>query len=128
MSDWLRNRGLDRHQPVRLKDGTWRITLPGSSFDADSALSIAKIGSFVVLGNDVLCVWCADESVRRESLLDRLDSYLNARVNNDQADIDKRIARIARQLELGVLDASGLRKMAVDAGRRSLVQQLDRLR
>lgn len=124
-TEWLRKRKLDGRAPVRLADGTLRITLPASSFDTTGPLSITKLGSFVVVGNDFFQVWCGDEQVRRRALLERIDSYLNSRVRIDPADLTERIAQIARQLDLGPIDVSTLHRIAVKAGRRGLAAQLE---
>lgn len=126
-TEWLRKRNLDGRGPVRLDDGTWRVTLPGASFDTTGPVSISKLGSFVVVGNDFFHVWCADERVRRRALLARIDSYLSSRVRIDRTDVDERITQIAHQLDLGTIDVPTLREMAVKAGKRGLAAQLDRL-
>lgn len=124
-TEWLRKRNLDGRGLVRLADGTLRVTLPGSSFDTTGPLSISKLGSFVVLGNDFFQVWCEDERVRRRALLERIDSYRSSRVRIDQVNITERIAQIARQLDLGPIDVPTLHRMAVKAGRRGLAAQLE---
>jgi hypothetical protein len=51
---WLREHNLSERAPERLADGTWRVTLPAASFGRDAALPITKVGSFLVLDNDIL--------------------------------------------------------------------------
>jgi hypothetical protein len=127
VSEWLRKRDLDGRRPVRLADGTLRVTFPAAAFGADKALSLSKLGSYVVLGTGFFHVWCADEGVRRRALLARIDAYLAARVRAERADIEERIAQIARQLELGPIDVPQLRRMAAQAGNRGLAGELGRL-
>jgi len=90
-------------------------------------LSISKLGSFVVLGNNFFHVWCEDERVRRRALLERIDSYLNSRVRIDRADIEERITQTARQLDLGPIDVPILHRMAATAGRGGLAARLERI-
>lgn len=127
VTEWLRKRNLDGRGPVRLDDDTWRVTLPGASFDTTGPLSISKLGSFVIVGNDFFHVWCEDERVRRRALLERIDSYLSSRVRIDRTDTDQRITQIARQLDLGAIDVGTLHRMAVKAGKHGLAAQLDRV-
>jgi hypothetical protein len=126
-SQWLERAELGKHSPVLLDDGTWRVTLPGSSFGGEGPLRISKIGSFVVLGNDILYVWCNDEKARRRGLLERINAYLGSRARIDRDDVEARISQIARQLKLGAIHVPELHRMAVAAGRTGLAAQLGRL-
>ncbi|SRR5579859_4747330 len=124
---WLREQGLSEHGPERLDDGTWRITLPGSSFGEDSRLSLSKVGSFIVRANDILHVWCDDTEVRYRALLARADAYLSVRANPDRTSTEERITRIADQLALGTIDLPRLRQLAGQAGMKGLADQLGSL-
>jgi hypothetical protein len=126
-SQWLEKKGLGAYPPVQRSDGTWRVTLPGAAFGGEGQLRISKIGSFVVLGSDILHVWCVDEKVRRRTLLERIDAYLGSRARIDRGDVEARLSQISRQLELGAIDLPDLRRMAIDAGRTGLATQLGRL-
>jgi hypothetical protein len=127
--EWLRRRGRDELRPVRLADGMLRVTFPASAFAPNGAttLSLSKLGSFVVQGHDFFQVWCGDERVRRRALLERVDSYLGARVRAERADAAGKIEQIARQLDLGRVDIPALRQMASRAGNRDLASHLDRI-
>jgi hypothetical protein len=125
---WLAKRDLDRCRPTQTSDGMWRVTVPGSAFDGKGTpLSLSKIGSFVLLGNDFFHLWCSDTRVRQRALLERTDSYLGARSRIDPTVAGERIAHIARQLDLGMIDLPELRSMAAKAGKRGLAAQLARL-
>ncbi|GAB2622257.1 hypothetical protein GCM10027168_62770 [Streptomyces capparidis] len=124
---WLSAKGLARHRPVRAGNGAWRVTLPGDCFGADAALRFTKLGSFVVLRTGFFQVWCKDTRVRKHALVMRLDSYLGSRVRADRDDVRERIDQFARQLDLGAVGIAELRRAAVQAGRRSLADQLARL-
>lgn len=123
---WLSSRGLAQYRPERRPDGGWRVTLPGDAFAADR-VPPAKLGSFVMLGNGFLHIWCAEERVRRGALLERIDAYLAARPNADREEVADRIARVAHQLALGEITVEKLRRGAERTGRQSLAAQLARL-
>jgi hypothetical protein len=87
-------------------------------------MSLSKLGSFVVLGNDIFYVWCEDKQVRRRALLERIESYLSSRTRIDQVDVTGLISRIARQLDLGTIEVPMLRQMATKASRPGLAAKL----
>ncbi len=133
VTEWLTRRGLTGVRPARLPDGLLRVTFSARSFaptsrDGDKApVSLAKLGSFVVLGDHFFQVWCADADVRRRALMDRIGSYMSPRRRNQSDDIETRTARLGRQLELGDVGLPELRRMAQRAGDRDLVARLDEL-
>ncbi len=127
LTEWLRKRNLNERKAIQLADGTWRVTLPATSFDANGPMSLSKLGSFVVLGNDFFHVWCEDKQVRRRALLERIDSYLNSRTRIDPGDATELISRIAHQLDLGIIDLHTLRRIASKASRPGLAAKLDRI-
>jgi hypothetical protein len=124
---WLSTRKLARHQPVKGRDGAWRVTLPAASFGPNRAVPLAKLGSFVVLGSSFFHVWCADERVRRHALIERTDAFLAARPNAGRDVVVAHIARVSRQLHLGAVDIQDLRRAAAETGRRALANQLSGL-
>ncbi|MGP3927930.1 hypothetical protein [Streptomyces sp. 8N616] len=124
---WLSTRNLGQHQPVRGRNGGWRVTLPGGSFGANRAVPLTKLGSFVVLGTSFFHLWCSDERVRRKALLERLDAYLGARGAADRNIVIARIDLISRQLDLGAVSLQDLWRAAASAGRQGLADQLARL-
>ncbi|WP_158891855.1 hypothetical protein [Amycolatopsis anabasis] len=123
--DWLSRHDLERHRPVALPGGAWRVTLPGASFGG--AVPIGKLGSFVVRGSNVCHVWCTDEQVRRRALLQRIDHYLGTRSRVEPADVLDHIARVARQLELGAMNIATLHQIAMKNGKPELAAALTRL-
>jgi hypothetical protein len=124
---WLAKRNLDHYRPTQTSEGMWRVTLPGSVFDGTGTLSLSKIGSFVLLGNDFFHLWCSDARARQRALLERADAYLGARSRVDPVIAGERIALIARQLNLGTTGLPDLRTMAAKAGKRGLAAQLARI-
>jgi hypothetical protein len=125
--NWLDRQGLSSCRPEQLADGTWRATLPGTSFGPDAALAISKVGSFQLMSTDVLHLWCDDRQVRRQALVARMDMYLGQRVRLDRTAVQELTTKIARQLDLGDIDLPTLRQLAIDANKTALAAQLSSL-
>ncbi len=123
-NNWLERRGISGYRLVQLDGGAWRAVVLASGFGGKTGLPLSKVGSFVLLNTDILHVWCADERVRYQALLERADAYLSARGRPDRDDVQTRVAQIARQLELGPVRLEDLRHMAVHAGKSGLATQL----
>lgn len=124
ITEWLTKRNLGRHRPTRTADGTWRVTLPATAFGRDGVLGLSQLGSYIVLGNFFFHAWCADEPARQRSLIERANAYLGARSNIVEDALMKRVEQMSRQLELGTVDLSTLRRWAVAAGSSQLAAQL----
>jgi hypothetical protein len=123
---WLADNDLGEYEPARRADGTWQIVLPAAAF-GENGVSVAKLGSFILLGSDIIHVWCPDETLRHQALLKRMDDYLAPRARVDATDVEDRLSRLTRQLELSPIDIPSLRHIAVNAGREGLAAQLSRL-
>lgn len=121
---WLERKRISGYQLSSRERGQWQAELAASGFGAQAALPLSKVGSFMVFGDDILYLWCTDERVRRQALLERADAYLGARSRPDPDEARARIAQIARQLELGEVDLPELHRMATQAGKTSLAAQL----
>jgi hypothetical protein len=124
ITEWLARRNLGRHRPTRTADGTWRVDLPAAAFGRDGVLGLSQLGSYIVLGNFFFHAWCADEPARRRALVERVNAYLGARSNLAEGGLMKRVTQMARQLELGTVDVSTLRRWATASGRSQLAAQL----
>jgi hypothetical protein len=124
---WFRGQGLTGHTAVRLPEGSWHVDLPSSCFTPDGPVSLAKVGSFVVQGTDLMRVWCADEATRKRAFVERIDSYAGSWSRRSSGGLETHIARVARQLDLRSIDIAALRRLAVKAGKTGLVVALDRL-
>ena len=58
--------GLSGYEPERRDDGTWQIILPTKAFGKTSenkGLPLTKLGSFIILGSDLIHVWCPDREL-----------------------------------------------------------------
>jgi hypothetical protein len=124
ITEWLARRNLGRNRPSRTAESTWRVTLPAAAFGRDGALSLSQLGSYIVLGNFFFHAWCADEPARQHALVERVNAYLGARSNIVESALTKRVEQMSRQLELGTVDLSTLRRWAAEAGRSQLASQL----
>lgn len=124
ITKWLARRDLGRSRPTRTAARTWQVTLPASAFGGDRALGLSQLGSYVVLGNLFFHAWCLDEPTRRSALVERVNAYFGARSNVVEDALVKWVEQMSRQLELGTVDLSTLRRWAADAGRTQLARQL----
>jgi hypothetical protein len=124
---WLRKQGVEDQRLDRLPaDDLLRVRLPAHRF-GDEGMSLNRVGSFVVLGNTLFQLWCDDDRVRRLTLLSRVDAGLARTAKADRTAVLDRIARIARQLELGQIGLTDLRDLALASKRSALAAQLDKL-
>jgi hypothetical protein len=124
--EWLRRRNLDGHQPVRLRSGLLRVSLPRAAFGG-KGIPLHQVGSFVMSGTGFFQLWCAEEDLRWQALLGRIDSLLASRSRVDSDRIRAHVSRIARQLDLGVVGVPDVRQMAARAGRNGLAAQLAKI-
>lgn len=127
---WLDDNGLGGYEPARRSDGTWQLVLPAKAFGRTSekkGVPLTKLGSFLLLGSDLIHLWCTDEKLRHDVLLRRMDDYLAHRSRVDAGDVEVRLARLIRQLALPPIDPPALRSMAGNAGLSGLSAQLARI-
>jgi hypothetical protein len=123
ITGWLAKQGIEDCPPVRTPQGGWRVVLPAGSFRPAGPVPLAKLGSFAVLGTDLVHIWCVDRSARVRAFLERLDTYLGRSVRGD-AD---RVARIAHQFSLGDPGFAEIRDLAAEAGLTRLADRLGRI-
>jgi hypothetical protein len=124
---WLAKRGLGDFEPRRRPDGTWQLVLPAGAFGrtgGENGLSAFRVGSFIVLGSDLIHVWCPDEKLRTDVLLKRMDAFLAQRSRVSASDVEVLLSRLIRQLQLGPIDIPALSHMAVNAGLHGLAAQI----
>ncbi|MFE0512395.1 hypothetical protein [Streptomyces sp. NPDC058964] len=121
---WLSTKELGQYRPVRDPHGAWRVTLPPNRFREGGAVELADVGSYRVLGGPFFQLWCADRDTRAWALVERLDSYVGARLRHDPVDIRMRIDALCRQLELGPVGMETLCRAADQAGKETLAQRL----
>lgn len=125
---WLSKQGLGEHPLDRTRvDDLLRVRLPASRFGA-GGLSLHRVGSFVVQASSLFQLWCDDPAVRRRALLSRVDALLSRSSTVDRTFLVERVARIARQLDLGDVSLTDLRDLALANDRNGLAAQLNRIR
>jgi hypothetical protein len=129
--EWLAKTGLGEFEPSRRADGTWQLVLPTRAFgrtaEKNDGLWATKVGSFVVLGSDLIHIWCPDEKLRTDVLLRRMDRFLAHRSRISASDVKVQLSRFTRQLQLGPIDIPTLRHMAAGADLHGLAAQLSEL-
>jgi hypothetical protein len=124
ITGWLAKQGLGDCPPIRTAQGGWRVVLPAKAFQPEGPVPLAKMGSFAVLGTDLVHIWCVDRSARVRAFLDRLDAYLGRRTRGDADQVKSRVARIVHQFSLGDLGLAEIRVLAGQAGLGRLVDRL----
>ncbi len=121
---WLAGKGITDCPPTRTAQGGWRVVLPARSFRPDGPVPLAKMGSFAVLGTDLVQLWCVDRGARERAFLERLDAYLGRAARGDVERTKTRVTRIVHQFSLGDLGLGEIREMAERAGSGRLADRL----
>lgn len=124
---WLSSRGLAEHEPVKLRDGSWQVTLPAKAFAPGGDIPLAKLGSFVVVGNSFFRLWCKEESARLRAVVGRLEARVRDRANVDLQAFARLAEQISRQLGCAEAGPAALRKVARDLGKTAVADQFDQL-
>ncbi|WP_173141731.1 hypothetical protein [Kibdelosporangium persicum] len=121
---WLDRHNMTHCRAVRTAHGTWRVVLPEAAFVPAGTVGLNKVGSYVVLDQDLLYVSCDVRSVRERALLERVDAYVAARKTTAALDVRAHIARVAAQLGLSSVGPRQLQRMAAAAGMPGLAGEL----
>lgn len=125
--EWLDRNGLKGHV-VPTGEGLLRATLPSAAFSGEHGQPLHRLGSFVVQGTGFFQVWCQDERVRRRALVERLAQYVLARTQITRAQVETRLARLGRQLELTDLTVEEAAALARRLDNQRLARQLTALK
>lgn len=112
---------------IEWRDRVLTARLPAVAFDGDRGPK--SIGSLIPMdgGCWYFRLWCDDESLRRQGLLDLADLFLGSRQRVDPDPAARRLARFGRQLGFGPLAPAAIGVLARQAGRSLLAAQIDRL-
>jgi hypothetical protein len=125
---WAEKRSQGGRYDVGWRNGLLIATLPASAFAGGSdTLQPQRIGSFVKMDGWYFRVWCADERLRVQGLLDLADTYLTSRSKVDPSAAVKRLARFSRQTGFGLLSLHDIANLARNAGKKQLADQLVKL-
>ena len=126
---WLSSRNLAQYAPEWDQwHGAWRVTLPSGAFSAPDGLGLARLGSYQVLGSGPFFqLWCADRDTRAWALVERLESYLTARLCDDPDAVRARVENLSRQLEIRPpVSLEVLTRAAEQKGKEGLARRLRR--
>jgi hypothetical protein len=72
-------------------------------------------------------VWCVDERLRVDGLLNLADSYFKSRSKVDPDMAVKRLVSFGRQTGFGPISPEEIAQLARKAGKKQLAEQLDKL-
>ena len=72
-------------------------------------------------------VWCDDERLRIDGLLNLADSYFGSQSKVDPDTAVKRLASFGRQTGFGLLSPEEIAHLARNAGKKQLAEQLGKL-
>ena len=126
---WAEKRSPGGHCDVGRRNGLLIATLPASAFTGSGrdTLQPQRIGSFVKMDGWYFQVWCADERLRVDGLLNLADSYLKSRSKVDPDLAVKRLVSFGRQTGFGPISPEQVARLARKAGKKQLAEQLDKL-
>lgn len=108
------------------RDGILTALLPASAFHG--RWEPRRIGSLVGMnGGWYFRLWCQDERLRQEGLLDLADLFLGSRQQMDPDLATRKLARFGRQMGFGSLTPGAIGVEARKAGRKPLAAQIEKL-
>ncbi|WBB86722.1 hypothetical protein O7542_06185 [Micromonospora sp. WMMC264] len=112
--EWLDGSGFPDVRPRQLANGVLRASLPASVFPR--RYKWHRLGSFEVRRRVFLQLWCEDEEIRRQAVLERAAAMARAGAARDLDELTDRVAALARQLEVAAPSVAELRPYVEDAG------------
>ena len=105
---WLRDKHGGRGRLRQRPNGVWRASLPRDAFAKGSR---QRLGSYVVNNELFLQLWCDDEPLRRDAMLDRA-----LRIARSSAFSERMLSDLAEQYELPATTVDVLRDHASRTG------------
>lgn len=123
---WVQKR-FDGRFDVGWHEGVLVANLPAAAFRGSDGLEPRRIGSFIRMDGWYFRLWCDDETLRRQTLLDLTETYLSARTKTTADEAEERLARFCRQVALGQLPLAEVADLARKAGKKALASRLDTL-
>jgi hypothetical protein len=126
---WAEKRSPGGHCDVGWRSGLLIATLPADAFTSGGrdTLQPQRIGSFVKMDGWYFRVWCDDERLCVDGLLNLADSYFGSRSKVDPDTAVKRLASFGRQTGFGPLTPEEIASLARNAGKKQLAEQLHNL-
>lgn len=126
-TEWLANAQHGVGTLRRLPSGVWRATFSASAF-ADGKHPVSRVGSFHLHRNHFIQLWCEDSELRKTALFDRAFGLVRLPEVDIVDDFERRLAAIAKQLELPAPDIERVRRRATEARRYDVIARLDIMR
>lgn len=111
---WARDIDPDAAGPVRMPDGSWRVTFGTAAFER-GAVPVRDVGSYRLWGryrHHCVRLWCDDPEVRRRALVERMNVLLGARSHLTRETAEYYLGRVAAQLSLSGATLEALARLA----------------
>jgi hypothetical protein len=124
---WLAEGKGGRGTLRQLPNGVWRATLRADAFGPDAKLPLSRVGSFELRKRQFLQLWCDDADLRRRAVLERALAMTQAADVDSRAELERRTAALARQLDVTEPSVTDLRRYGEQQKRRAHVARLDAL-
>lgn len=124
---WAEKRAKGGRFAVGWQHGLLVATLPAGAFTGGEALQPQRIGSFVKMEGWYFRLWCDDERLRIEGLLNLADLHFKSRSKTDPDTAAKRLASFSRQTGFGPLRPAEIAHFARNADMNQLAERLDKL-
>jgi hypothetical protein len=109
---WLDDCGHPDIAVQRTARGALRAVLPAHAFIGDGAFKLYQLGSFETRQRAFLQLWCADATLRRTAVLDRILTMVRARRIKSHAELAVHLAQQATLLEVSPPTIADLRDYA----------------
>ena len=123
---WLAN-GNGPGTLRRLPNGVWRAILRSDVFSPSSKLPLSRLGSYELRDHCFLQLWSEDSGLRRQTVMERTLAMTQLSEIKTTADLEKRIAALARQLEVTPPDLTEVRRYGKQHEMHSRLARLDAL-
>lgn len=99
-----------------LDNGVWRVTFRPKAFGDAPRLPVTRLGSYEIRKHHLLQLWCDDARLRREAVLERALGIARLSQVETVADLDRRVATVARALDVAAPRFDEIRRYARDKG------------
>jgi hypothetical protein len=99
---WLDQKGHPNIVPRRLSNGILLAVLPASAFAGIGTFRLYQLGSFESFQRSFIQLWCTDEALRREAVLDRILTMTGAQRIRTRAELTNQLDRYAKLLEVAM--------------------------
>ena len=126
-TEWLAESQAGLGTLRQLPNQVWRATLRADAFGPGGKLPLNRLGSYELRKRHFLQLWCQDADLRRSALSQRALGMTSSSDIISQADLRKRIAALARQLEIAEPSLADLRQYGNQHHLHASVARMDAL-